>query len=113
MNIDLQGKRAAFRALHEQGCFVIPNPWDIGSVRRLEKLGFHALATTSAGYAWSRGREDGQLTRDEVLGHLRELRAATDLPINADFEGGFADEPEAVAANVRMAIETGIAGVSI
>src|SRR5437588_11092010 len=81
MNIDLQGKRAAFRALHEQGCFVIPNPWDIGSVRRLEKLGFHALATTSAGYAWSRGREDGQLTRDGVLGHLRELRAATDLPI--------------------------------
>jgi|SRR5437868_14344790 2-methylisocitrate lyase-like PEP mutase family enzyme len=79
MNIDLQAKRAAFRALHEQGCFVIPNPWDIGSVRRLEKLGFQAHATTSAGYAWSRGREDGQLTRDEVLGHLRELCAATDV----------------------------------
>jgi 2-methylisocitrate lyase-like PEP mutase family enzyme len=113
MGIDLQAKRAAFRALHDQGCFVIPNPWDIGGVRRLERLGFQALASTSAGYAWSRGRDDRQLTRDEVLGHLRELCSATDLPFNADFEAGFADEPEEVAANVLLAIETGVAGLSI
>lgn len=113
MSIDLQAKRAAFRALHNEGCFVIPNPWDIGGVRRLEKLGFKALASTSAGYAWSRGKDDGQLTRDEVLSHLRDLCAATDLPVNADFEAGFADQPEDVAANVLLAVETGIAGLSI
>ena len=113
MGTDLQRKRATFRALHERGCFMIPNPWDLGGVRRLERLGFQALASTSAGYAWSRGREDRQLMRDEVLSHLRELCAATDLPINADFERGFADEPEEVAANVLMAIETGVAGLSI
>jgi 2-methylisocitrate lyase-like PEP mutase family enzyme len=113
MSTDLQAKRAAFRALHDQGCFVVPNPWDIGGVRRLEKLGLKALASTSAGYAWSRGREDGQLTRDEVLGHLRDLCEATNLPVNADFEAGFADQPEAVAANVLLAVETGVAGLSI
>lgn len=113
MSIDLTAKRAAFRALHEQGCFIIPNPWDIGGVRRLEKLGFKALASTSAGYAWSKGKEDGQLTRDEVLSHLRDLCAATELPINADFEAGFADQPKDVAANVLLAIETGVAGLSI
>jgi 2-methylisocitrate lyase-like PEP mutase family enzyme len=113
VSIDLATKRAAFRALHEAGCFVLPNPWDLGSVRRLERLGFQALASTSSGYAWSRGREDGQLSRDEVLDHLRELCAATDLPVNADFEAGFADQPEEVAANVRLAVETGVGGLSI
>ncbi|MEO6801654.1 MAG: isocitrate lyase/phosphoenolpyruvate mutase family protein [Granulicella sp.] len=113
MAIDLVGKRVAFRALHESGCFVLPNPWDLGSVRRLEKLGFKALASTSSGYAWSRGREDGELSRDEVLDHLRALCAATDLPVNADFEAGFADDPEGVAANVALAAATGVAGLSI
>ena len=106
-------KRARFRALHQEGCFVIPNPWDVGSARKLEKLGFKALATTGAGYAWSLGREDGQLSRDETLHHLRTLCAATDLPVNADFETGYADSAEGVYANVRMAIETGVAGLSI
>ena len=95
MNTEVAVKRAAFRALHQEGCFVIPNPWDIGSARLLEKLGFKALASTSAGYAWTRGRNDGELTRDEVLSHLRDLCNATPLPVNADFEAGFADEPEA------------------
>lgn len=113
MSKDLVTRRAAFRALHESGCFVIPNPWDIGSARRLEKLGFKALASTSAGYAWTLGRQDGELTRDEVLDHLRALCAATDLPVNADFEAGFADQPDGVAANVRLAVETGVAGLSI
>lgn len=106
-------KRAAFRALHAEGCFVLPNPWDLGSLRRLERHGFKALATTSAGYAWSLGRDDGSLTRDEVLEHLRLLCTATDLPVNADFEAGFADTPEGVAANAALAVETGIAGLSI
>ena len=113
MGIDLAARRAAFRTLHESGHFVIPNPWDIGSARRLEKLGFKALASTSAGYAWTLGRQDGELTRDEVLEHLRALCAATDLPVNADFEAGFADQPDEVAANVRLAVETGVAGLSI
>src|SRR6516164_4787379 len=109
---DLRFKRATFRALHEQGCFVIPNPWDVGGIRRLEKLGFKALASTSAGAAWALGRNDGELSLDEVLEHLRLLCAATDLPVNADFEAGFADEPEGVATNVALAWDTGI-GVSI
>ena len=113
MSKDFASKRAAFRALHESGHFVIPNPWDIGSARRLEKLGFKALASTSAGYAWTLGRKDGELSLDEVLEHLRALCAATDLPINADFEAGFADQPDGVAANVRLAVETGVAGLSI
>jgi 2-methylisocitrate lyase-like PEP mutase family enzyme len=113
MSKDLAAKRAAFRALHEDGCFVIPNPWDIGSARRLEKLGFKALASTSAGFAWTLGRQDGEVTCDEVLDHLRALCAATDLPVNADFEAGFADQPEGVAANVSLAVETGVAGLSI
>ena len=113
MRKDLAARRAAFRTLHESGHFVIPNHWDIGSARRLEKLGFKALASTSAGYAWSLGRQDGELTRDEVLEHLRALCAATDLPVNADFEAGFADQPDGVAANVRLAVETGVAGLSI
>jgi 2-methylisocitrate lyase-like PEP mutase family enzyme len=113
MSTDLTAKRATFRALHAEGCFLLPNPWDLGGVRRLEELGFKALASTSAGYAWSRGRKDGQLTRDEVLAHLRELCAATGLPVNADFEAGFADQPEEVAGNVLLAVETGVAGLSI
>lgn len=113
MSKDIAAKRAAFRALHEDGCFVIPNPWDIGSARRLEKLGFKALASTSAGFAWTLGRQDGEVTCDEVLEHLRGLCSATDLPVNADFEAGFADQPKGVAANVSLAIETGVAGLSI
>src|ERR1700709_943316 len=110
MAIDVAAKRAAFRALHESGCFILPNPWDVGSVRRLERMGFKALASTSAGYAWSLGRDDGELSRDEVLNHLRVLSAASDLPVNADFEAGFADDPEGVGANVTLAAATGVAG---
>lgn len=113
MSIDLTTKRATFRKLHESGHFIIPNPWDIGSLRRLEKLGFKALASTSAGAAWTLGKEDGGLTLDEALDHLRQLCAATDLPINADFEAGYADRPEEVARNVILAVETGVAGLSI
>ncbi|HET8850640.1 MAG TPA: isocitrate lyase/phosphoenolpyruvate mutase family protein [Marinobacter sp.] len=102
-----------FRKLHESGCFVIPNPWDTGSARLLERLGFKALATTSSGYAWSCGRADGQLSREETLDHLRTLVESTDLPINADFEGGFASTAEGVSESVQKAIDTGIAGVSI
>src|ERR1700749_4919272 len=106
-------KRAHFRALHQQGCFVLPNPWDMGSARLLQHLGFQALASTSSGYAWTTGRPDYGVTRDDVLAHLRLLCAATDLPVNADFEGGFATGPDEVAANVALAVDTGIAGVSI
>jgi 2-methylisocitrate lyase-like PEP mutase family enzyme len=113
MTRSIAEKRAAFRALHAQGCFVLPNPWDVGSARYLESLGFQALATTSSGFAWSRGRADGALPREAVLAHLRELAAATDLPVNADFESGFAADPQGVAQSVRMAIDTGVAGLSI
>jgi 2-methylisocitrate lyase-like PEP mutase family enzyme len=113
MPVDLKTKRANFRELHKTGCFVLPNPWDIGSARRLEKLGFKALATTSAGYAWAMGRDDGELSRDEVLEHMRVICEATDLPVNADFEAGFADSPEEVGANVALAVATGVAGLSI
>lgn len=106
-------KRVLFRRLHEQGCFVIPNPWDLGSARILEHLGFAALASTSSGHAWTRGKPDYALTRDEMLRHLSELCAAVNLPVNADFKSGFAVEPEAVANNVGLAIKTGIAGLSI
>ena len=106
-------KRAAFRALHAQGCFLLPNPWDVGTARMLQGLGFKALATTSSGYAWSCGRPDGASSRDEVLEHLRVIVAATDLPVNADFESGYADDAEGVARSVRMAVETGVAALSI
>lgn len=106
-------KRADFRALHEQGCFVVPNPWDTGSARYLEGLGFKALATTSSGFAWSHGKADGGLERGLILDHLRELVAATDLPVNADFENGFAADAQGVAESVRLAVETGVAGLSI
>ena len=113
MNREASARRAAFRQLHESGHFIIPNPWDIGGVRRLEKLGFKALASTSAGAAWALGKQDGELSLTEALEHLRLLCAATDLPVNADFEAGFADRPEGVAANVALAVDTGVAGVSI
>ncbi len=113
MPIDIAAKRAAFRALHRDGFFILPNPWDAGSAVRLAARGFKALASTSAGFAWTLGRDDGEVTRDELLAHLRALNEATDLPINADFEAGFADDPEGVARNVVLALDTGIAGLSI
>jgi 2-methylisocitrate lyase-like PEP mutase family enzyme len=106
-------KRACFRVLHQQCCFVLPNPWDVGSARMLQHLGFAALASTSSGFAWTTGRPDNAVTRDDVLNHLTDLCAAVDLPVNADFESGFATDPEGVAANVGLAIETGAAGLSI
>lgn len=106
-------KRAVFRELHRSGCFVLPNPWDAGSAGVLAGLGFKTLGTTSSGYAWSRGRADGQLSRAETLAHLRCMVEASELPINADFESGFGDTPEGVAESVRMAVETGVAGISI
>ncbi len=106
-------KRRAFRQLHEAGCFVIPNPWDIGSARLLQGLGFKALATTSSGFAWSCGHPDNGVTRDMALAHLHEVVAATDVPVNADFERGFAADPAGVGESVRLAIETGVAGLSI
>jgi 2-methylisocitrate lyase-like PEP mutase family enzyme len=106
-------KRALFRSLHEKGCFVIPNPWDVGSARMLEHMGFPALASTSSGYAWSTGRPDYAVKRSDVLQHLASLCDAVDVPVNADFESGFAADPEGVAANVRLAIQTGVAGLSI
>ena len=106
-------KRRTFRALHQAGCFVIPNPWDVGSARYLQGLGFKALASTSSGYAWSEGYADNAVGVDMVLAHLTEICAATDLPVNADFEGGYADEPSGVAKNVARCVETGVAGLSI
>jgi 2-methylisocitrate lyase-like PEP mutase family enzyme len=102
-----------FRRLHESGCFVIPNPWDAGSARLLVRQGFRALATTSAGFAWSLGRQDNHVSLDEVLGHFTSLSAAVGVPVNGDFEGGFAVEPPAVGRNVARAAATGIAGLSI
>ena len=104
---------ATFRRLHESGCFVIPNPWDVGSARLLEQLGFQALATTSSGFAWSLGRRDNQVTLAESLGHLRAISTNVSVPVNADFEGGFAVEPADVAENVAQAVRTGVAGLSI
>jgi methylisocitrate lyase len=105
--------RRAFHALHESGCFVIPNPWDVGSARMLEHLGFRALATTSSGFAWSLGRPDNHVTLDEALQHIGAIAAGVGIPVNADFEGGFAVEPDDVAANVAVAAATGISGLSI
>ena len=106
-------KRRSFHRLHEAGCFVIPNPWDVGSARYLQGLGFKALATTSSGLAWSQGKPDNQLPLDVVLAHLAEMVAATDVPMNADFESGFAADAAGVAHSVRLAVETGVAGLSI
>jgi 2-methylisocitrate lyase-like PEP mutase family enzyme len=113
MPVTTRDKRAAFRVLHQQGCFVIPNPWDVGSAIALQHLGFKALASTSAGFAWATGRPDNGVGRDAVLRHLAALAEAIDIPVNADFENGFADAPEDVAANVRLAVATGVAGLSI
>jgi 2-methylisocitrate lyase-like PEP mutase family enzyme len=104
---------AKFRAMHESGCFVLPNPWDIGTAVYLQQLGFKALATTSAGFAFSRGKPDGGVSLDEMLSHIGEIVAATPLPVNADFLNGFAEKPEDVAANVKRCIATGVAGLSI
>ena len=106
-------KRRAFQQLHESGCFVIPNPWDVGSASFLQGLGFKALATTSSGFAWSRARPDNGISREMALAHLQEMVAATDVPINADFESGFALDAAGVAESVRLAVETGVAGLSI
>jgi 2-methylisocitrate lyase-like PEP mutase family enzyme len=112
--MDMQADRIAkFRRLHSAGCFVMPNPWDAGSARALEQLGFKALATTSAGLAWTLGRADTQVARDQVLDHLRLIVGAVTVPVNADFEGGYAVAPDDVATNVSMAADTGIAGLSI
>jgi 2-methylisocitrate lyase-like PEP mutase family enzyme len=109
----LAEKRAHFRDLHKAGCFILPNPWDVGSARYLQSLGFKALATTSSGFAWSEGYSDNAMPVAAVLAHLREIVAATDLPVNADFENGFGADAEGVAHNVRLAVETGVAGLSI
>jgi 2-methylisocitrate lyase-like PEP mutase family enzyme len=106
-------KRRVFHKLHEAGCFVIPNPWDVGSAKFLQGLGFKALATTSSGFAWSHGHRDGGMSRDRVLDHLTDMVEATDLPINADFESGFAPDAAGVAESVKLAVETGVAGLSI
>ena len=106
-------KRLAFRRLHEAGCFVIPNPWDIGGVRFLQSLGFKALATTSSGHSWSQGCPDGAMPLASVLAHLREIAQASNLPVNADFGNGFAADAAGVETNVGLAIETGVAGLSI
>jgi 2-methylisocitrate lyase-like PEP mutase family enzyme len=106
-------KRRAFRQMHDAGCFVIPNPWDVGSALYLQRLGFKALATTSSGFAWSQGRPDNSISRDMALAHLRAMVAATDVPVNADFESGFAKDAAGVEESVRLAVETGVAGLSI
>jgi len=113
MTPSIQSRRDAFAALHRSGCFVLPNPWDAGSARYLESLGFKALATTSSGYAWSQGRADGSVPREVVLSHLRTIVEATPLPVNADFEAGYAKDAAGVAQSVRMAIDTGVAALSI
>ena len=109
----ISDKRRQFRALHEAGCFAIPNPWDIGSARMLQGLEFKALATTSSGFAWSTGHADNTITRNMALAHLREIASATDLPINADYENGFGRDAEEVGESVRLAVETGVAALSI
>jgi 2-methylisocitrate lyase-like PEP mutase family enzyme len=113
MPVTTAEKRATFRKMHETGCFVLPNPWDVGSARALQHMGFRAIASTSAGFAWSIGKADNRVTLDDVCEHLTALCGAVDLPVNADFEGGFAHKPEKVAANVARAVKTGVAGLSI
>jgi 2-methylisocitrate lyase-like PEP mutase family enzyme len=113
MNPEIATRRRRFAALHQSGCFVIPNPWDAGSARYLQSLGFKALATTSSGFAWSCARPDNGITLDAALAHLHDMVAAVDLPINADFENGFAPDAAGVAKSVRLAASTGVAGLSI
>src|SRR6516164_3448981 len=113
MPLPTADKRANFRKLHESGCFVIPNPFDVGTAKALQHLGFKAIASTSAGYAWTIGKADNRVTVDDVCDHLAAISAAVDIPVNADFEGGFAVEPAGVATNVARAVKTGVAGLSI
>src|SRR5260370_27886826 len=113
MPVATADKRATFHKMHQAGCFVLPNPWDVGSARALQHMGFKAVASTSAGFAWSIAKAENRVTLDDVCGHLTALCAAVDLPVNADFEGGFAHQPEKVAANVARAVKTGVAGLSI
>jgi 2-methylisocitrate lyase-like PEP mutase family enzyme len=113
MAITTADKRATFRKMHVSGCFPLPNPFDVGSAKALQHLGFKALASTSAGFAWTIGKADNRVTLEDVLAHLTALCAAVDLPVNADFEGGFAHKPEKVAAHVALAVKTGVAGLSI
>jgi 2-methylisocitrate lyase-like PEP mutase family enzyme len=113
MPVTAADKRAAFHKLHQSGCFIIPNPFDVGSARALQHLGFKALASTSAGFAWTIAKADTHVTLDEVCDHLTALCAAVDLPVNADFEGGYAQEADKVGANVARAVKTGVAGLSI
>ncbi|HTB16473.1 MAG TPA: isocitrate lyase/phosphoenolpyruvate mutase family protein [Bryobacteraceae bacterium] len=110
---DFSARRAAFRKLHESGCFVLPNPWDVGTARYLRHLGFPALATTSAGMAFARGLPDADVPRAMVLSHIQEIVDSVDLPVNADFESGFADDAAGVAESVRLCVATGVAGLSI
>src|SRR5262245_26245235 len=109
----MQRRWDEFRRLHEKGCFVIPNPWDVGSARVLVQLGFRALATTTSGFAWSLGRANHHVTPEEALAHFRAIADAVEVPVNADFEGGFAVEPASVVENVKRVTETGVAGVSV
>ena len=113
MPLTTADKRAGFRKLHESGCFVIPNPFDVGTAKALQHLGFKAIASTSAGFAWAIGKADNHVTVDDVCDHLSQLCAAVDIPVNADFEGGYAIEPDGVATNVARAVKTGLAGLSI
>jgi 2-methylisocitrate lyase-like PEP mutase family enzyme len=113
MPVTTADKRATFKKMHESGCFILPNPHDVGSARALQHLGFKALASTSAGFAWTIGKADNRVTVDEVCDHLTAICAAVDLPVNADFEGGFAVEPEKVGVNVARGVKTGVAGLSI
>src|SRR6478609_3367062 len=113
MAVTTADKRATLRKMHQSGCFVLPNPYDVGSAKALQHMGFKAIASTSAGFAWSIGKADNRVTLEDALQHLAALCAAVDLPVNADFEGGFAHKPEKVAANVARAVATGVAGLSI
>jgi 2-methylisocitrate lyase-like PEP mutase family enzyme len=113
MPITSADKRATFKKMHESGCFVLPNPFDVGTAKALQQLGFKAVASTSAGFAWTMGRADNRATVDDVCDHLTAISAAVDIPVNADFEGGFAIKPEDVAVNVARAVKTGVAGLSI
>lgn len=113
MPVTVANKRIAFRKLHESGCFIIPNPFDVGSARALQHLGFKALASTSAGFAWTIGKPDNKVTVEDVCDHIAAISAAVDVPVNADFEDGFAVEPEKVAANVSKAVKTEVSGLSV
>src|SRR5260221_13305347 len=110
MPVTSADKRATFKKMHESGCFVLPNPFDVGSAKALQHLGFKAVASTSAGFAWTIGKADNRVTVEDVCDHLTAISAAVDIPVNADFEGGFAVEPAGVATNVALPVKTGLAG---